>query len=312
MPKVSIIIPLHNAEDYITETLQSCFDQTHKDVEVIVIENGSSDHSFAKAKVIQDGRLQLYQISKANAAAARNFGIQKATGDFVMFLDADDILSKDKIKLQLKALAEKPEGWLASCAWAKFDTDINHTVIKTQPVWKVEDPVQWCINSWTGGGMMIPGCWLIPKAILKKSGVWNEHLSLHDDGEFIGRVLLASQGQVFVEEACVFYRQVAGSLSRQNDSYEAATSALEVYRSYGNHILAIKDNSAIRVALAHNYSRFIYEFYPNHKKLINEAKQHLNDLGITKPPLIGGQNFKKLAGIVGFYNVLRLRTWFKF
>ena len=219
-------------------------------------------------------------------------------------------MASNKIELQLKALSAKPEGWIASCAWAKFKTNTKEAIIKPQKVWTIQNPIDWCLQSWMGEGMMIPGCWLIPKPIIDKAGLWDERLSLHDDGEFMCRVLLASKGNVFLEHTVVYYRQVASSLSRQNQSYTAAKSALEVCESYKKQVLFVKDNPRVRQALAYNYKRFIYEFHPKHKDLLQQAKQSIQTLDVKNLPLVGGKNFKKLTKIIGFYNALSLRESF--
>ena len=299
MTKVSIIIPLYNSEAYIAQTIDSCLAQTHRDIEIIVAENGSTDKSYQIVKSIDDKRLSVFQIPTPNAAAARNYGYQKATGTWIIFLDADDVMASNKIELQLKALSAKPEGWVACCAWAKFTTNTKEAIITPQEVWNIQNPLTWCVASWTGGGMMIPGCWLIPKPIIDEAGLWDERLSLHDDGEFMCRVLLASKGNVFVENTLVYYRQQGNSLSRQHKSKMAAESALLVYKSYQKEILKFKDSKLARRALARNFSRFVYEYYPAHAQLIKEAYREINELGV-KPPLVGSPSFKLIQRIVGF------------
>jgi len=311
MTKVSIIIPLYNSEAYIAQTIDSCLGQTHRDIEIIVVENGSTDKSYQVVKSIDDKRLSVFQILKSNAAAARNYGYHKATGTYIIFLDADDVMASNKIELQLKALSKKPKGFIASCAWAKFKINTKEAIITPQKVWNIQNPIDWCLQSWMGEGMMIPGCWLIPKPIIDKAGLWDERLSLHDDGEFMCRVLLASKGNVFVENTVVYYRQVASSLSRQNQSYRAAKSALEVCESYRKQVLFVKDGPRVRQALVNNYRRFMYEFHPKHKDLLQQARQSIQTLDVKNLPLIGGENFKKLTKIVGFYNALSLRDSFK-
>jgi glycosyltransferase involved in cell wall biosynthesis len=307
MTKVSIIIPLHNSEAYIAETIESCLAQTHENIEIIVVENGSNDKSYQLVKAFDDKRLQIYQRTNANAAAARNYGYQKATGAYLLFLDADDVLGINKIELQLAALSKNPEGWVASCAWAKFEKSTKEAIIKPQNVWNIQNPIDWCVTSWMGGGMMIPGCWLIPRAIIKEAGLWDERLSLHDDGAFMCRILLASKGNIFVKNTVVYYRQVTSSLSRQNKSFKAATSALEVYKSYEQQILEHQDTMPIRLALAYNYMNFIYQFYSNYKPLIHQAKGRLAGLDIDTLPLVGGRLFRKIQQYIGFYNALKLK-----
>ena len=307
MIKVSIIIPLYNSEAYIKQTIDSCLAQTHDNIEIIVIENGSTDKSYQVVKSIDDKRLSVFQIPTPNAAAARNYGFKKATGAYIIFLDADDVLVPNKIELQLAALSAKPEGWVASCAWAKFKTNTKEAIIKPQKVWNIQNPIDWCLQSWMGEGMMIPGCWLIPKPIIDKAGLWDERLSLHDDGEFMCRVLLASKGNIFVKNTVVYYRQQDNSLSRQHKSKKAAESALLVYKSYQQQILKFQDSKLTRRALARNFSRFVYEYYPAHAQLIKEAYREINELGV-KPPLVGSPSFKLIQRIVGFKLAMRLTS----
>lgn len=311
MSKVSIVIPLHNNADFIAEALRSCLNQTYANIEVVVVENGSKDQSYERAMSIKDARLQVYQIDKANAASARNFGYKKTTGDYITFMDADDILSENKIELQVAELKQQPTGYMSSCPWAKFTNKLDEAVITPQRVWEVNNPIDWCLHAWTGGGMMIPACWLIPRVLIEKAGLWNEDLSLHDDGEFMCRVLLASKGNCFVNNTVVYYRQVPTSLSRQNFNFKAASSALAVYKSYETSILAVDDTITIRKALAYNYLRFIYEFYPNHNILIQKAQKYLMQLNVHHLPQVGGKNFKILAKLVGFNTALKLKRMFK-
>ena len=251
--------------------------------------------------------MSVFQIPTPNAAAARNYGFKKATGAYIIFLDADDVLVPNKIELQLAALSAKPEGWIASCAWAKFKTNTKEAIITPQKVWNIQNPIDWCLQSWMGGGMMALSGWLMPKAVIEKAGLWDERLSLHDDGEFICRVLLASKGNVFVENTVVYYRQQDNSLSRDHTSKKAAESALLVYKSYQKQILKFQDSKLTRRALARNFSRFIYEYYPAHAQSIKEAYREINELGV-KPPLVGSPSFKLIQRIVGFKLAMRLTS----
>ena len=120
MKKVSIIIPLHNAESFILETLDSCLNQTYSNIEIIIVENGSKDASWELVKTIKDKRVKCFQLSKPNASAARNYGFKKATGNYINFLDADDVISKNKIEQQMNSFSKITENFVMSCAWGKF------------------------------------------------------------------------------------------------------------------------------------------------------------------------------------------------
>jgi len=88
----SIIIPTYNRADFIVKTIQSVLNQTYNNFEVIVVDDGSTDNTSAVVKAIKDKRIKYYQKDNAERAAARNYGIKKAKGDYITFLDSDDIL----------------------------------------------------------------------------------------------------------------------------------------------------------------------------------------------------------------------------
>ena len=103
---VSCIIPVFNGEPYVAETLDSVFAQTHRELEVIVADDGSTDRS---AEIARSYDVVLLQQPNAGHAAAHNLGLTAATGTFVAFLDADDLWHPEKLARQLHRFAERPE-----------------------------------------------------------------------------------------------------------------------------------------------------------------------------------------------------------
>jgi glycosyltransferase involved in cell wall biosynthesis len=118
--KVSIIIPLYNSEKYIAETINSALNQTWENKEIIIIDDGSTDKSLVIAKSYE--RVNVIVISQQNkgASAARNVGIKNSKGDFIQFLDADDLLSTDKIEAQMKIFEQYGNDIIVSCQWDGF------------------------------------------------------------------------------------------------------------------------------------------------------------------------------------------------
>jgi glycosyltransferase involved in cell wall biosynthesis len=119
-PLVSIIIPAFNAEKTITDTIRSVLDQTYKNVELIVIDDGSTDDTSAIIKFYGE---QLRYVYKKNGglASARNLGHQVASGEFIAWLDADDICHKDRITIQVSCLCANPEAILICSEFCAFD-----------------------------------------------------------------------------------------------------------------------------------------------------------------------------------------------
>ena len=101
-PKVSILIPLYNSENYIEETIQSCLNQTYENIEIIIVDDGSTDKSLQIAKSFESGKLKVYSQPNSGACKARNLAFEKSIGDYIQYLDADDLLSENKIENQRK------------------------------------------------------------------------------------------------------------------------------------------------------------------------------------------------------------------
>ncbi|MCW1147616.1 glycosyltransferase family 2 protein [Flavobacterium lacisediminis] len=97
MPKISVIIPLYNKGFIISETLKSVLAQTFTDFEVVIVNDGSTDNSFEIVSQFSDERIKLFQQQNKGAAAARNLGIEKATGELIAFLDADDYWNQNHL-----------------------------------------------------------------------------------------------------------------------------------------------------------------------------------------------------------------------
>lgn len=309
-PLVSVIIPAFNAERWIEESVESALRQTWTDIEVIVVDDGSSDRTVEIADSIADQRLCVIRAAHAGAAAARNIGLAKSRGAFVEFLDADDVLGADKIAAQMSALENEPQNAIASATWKRFTGDASSAEAAEEPVWTIDDPVEWLVVSLGGGGMMQPAAWLTPRAVIEAAGPWNESLSLHDDGEYFTRVLLQSPKNVFVREATVFYRDVEGSLSRQR-SREALVSALAVCRLRAAHLLASRDDSRVRQALATQYAQFAYETAKTAPDLSSEALTEIERLRAAPSRYPGGQAFSATAATLGLRKALALRRRLK-
>jgi glycosyltransferase involved in cell wall biosynthesis len=119
MPTISVVIPTYNAESTILETISSVQEQTFLDFELIVIDDGSTDRTLELLHSIGDNRLRIFSYENGGVAVARNRGISHATGEFIAFLDQDDLWTPDKLELQLAALQRHPEAGVAY-SWTYF------------------------------------------------------------------------------------------------------------------------------------------------------------------------------------------------
>jgi glycosyltransferase involved in cell wall biosynthesis len=107
-PLVSVIIPVHNAAPFIAEALASVLTQRYRRIEVIVVDDGSTDGSAGIALRVTDERCRILHQAQHGAAAARNLGIAASTGALLAFLDADDVWPAAKLEVQVRALDADP------------------------------------------------------------------------------------------------------------------------------------------------------------------------------------------------------------
>lgn len=116
---ISVIIPAYNAQATIAQTVESVRQQTYGDLEIIIINDGSSDRTAEIVNEIPDSRIKLFNYPNGGVATARNRGIARAQGEYIAFLDADDFWTTDKLKLQLQALIKNPDAGVAY-SWTYF------------------------------------------------------------------------------------------------------------------------------------------------------------------------------------------------
>jgi glycosyltransferase involved in cell wall biosynthesis len=299
-PKVSVIIPCRNAAPWLGEAIDSCLGQSWRNLQVIVIDNGSTDGSRDLAQRYQSRGIIVLDCERQGASAARNVGLARADGDFIQFLDADDVLDADKIRVQVERLAAAPPRAVASGGWARFRRHPSEAKFAPEPVWRDFNPPEFLIASWLGGGMMPDFAWLTPRAVIDAAGPWNESLSRNDDGEFFSRVLLAASGIVFCARARGYYRSAgAATLSGRQDR-EALESAFAAIDLSCRRLLARVTSAAAAKACATHYQRVAYDIYPDAPDLAARAQRRARELGGSELRPGGGQVFQLLAHALGW------------
>lgn len=299
--KVSVLIPAYNAAAYIEQTLDSVLAQTWPHLEVIVVDDGSRDDTLAKAQRYASTTVQVVSQANAGASAARNRAFALATGDYIQYLDADDLLHPDKVKAQLECLAQRPEARLSASAWGMFYDVPYEQSLRPTVLWRdYTDPVQWLVTAWENGVWMQPSAWLTHRSLIEAAGPWNEQISLHDDGEFFSRVLLKTQHIVFCAAAKSFYRKGLSDSLSSIKSEKATKSHLAVCESYEKSLLQARSDAQTRRACANNYQRLIYEYYPQYPAVRATAEARVRALGGSTARPFATPAFRVLNSLVGW------------
>ncbi len=309
LPTVSIIIPIYNAELFLRETMASVLSQAYPKIEVVLIDDASTDGSYNLALEYEAPTVIVRKNRRKGACAARNYGLELSTGDYIQYLDADDLLSPNKIKKQI-ALLQFNMDFIASCKWGRFYGSKDTVQWEKQLINKdYETPSQWLADSWLGGGMAQTAVWLTPRKLIEMAGPWNEELQLNQDGEFFSRVLLTSKGITFVRGCGVYYRSgLANSISKKRHyRRDKAESLLKSYQSYKEHIESYGILQNLKTALGNNFLMFIYEYHTHFPDLSRIAENEFYELGHQKMWPVGGARFQKITKLIGLRNALLLK-----
>jgi glycosyltransferase involved in cell wall biosynthesis len=297
---VSILIPAYNAAQWINETLESALAQTWPLKEIIVVDDGSTDNTLALTKTYESATVKVISQTNQGASAARNRAVREAQGDFIQYLDADDLLDPRKIETQVARLLGDAPGLVASCQWGRFYNSIGDAKFNKEPTWHDMSPLDFLLLHCNYNFMMHPAAWLLPRAVADKAGAWDERLSLNDDGEYFCRALLSSRGILYCDEARTFYRSgIENSLSKQKGA-GAYPSLYKSVESCAQHLLAAEDSPRVRQALANYYYRFMCEIYPAMPELQARAQARMKQLGrpTVVPPQ--GRVFQLFSPLVGW------------
>lgn len=280
-PLVSILIPAYNAEALLAETLSSAVGQTWSRKEIIVVDDGSSDQTLSIARGFAAGNVSVITQSNEGAAAARNKAFSVCQGDYIQWLDADDVLAPGKIARQMEA-AEKIRNnrLLLLSAWGSFFYRAHRARFNPTELWCDLPPVEWLIRKFETGHFMQTATWLVSRELTAAAGAWDTRLLGDDDGEYFCRVALASERIRFVPDAKVYYR-VPGpkSLSYIGNSDRKIEAQFLSMEMNIRHLRGAEESQRVRNACVKYLQCFLPCFYPERPDIVDKARLLATSLG---------------------------------
>lgn len=300
-PLVSILIPSYNSQRWLANCVNSALAQTYPCKEIILVDDGSTDSSLALARTFEAKGVIVVTQPNGGQPAALNTAFARSRGDFIQYLDADDMLASEKIALQMDRLLAADGRAIAAGAWGRFTTEPSTAEFRHERIWRALAPVDWLVESWTGGGMMPPIGWLLPRRIVEAAAPWDVSLrwAPNVDGDFFTRTMLAASRCIFVPEAKSYYRTVPGSQSKLRTP-RSLEGALRLLFKTGEALLAVEDSARTRAAYADNLQRFVHMVYPDHPELVAPAERRIAELGGSRLKLQAGRTTELLARFVGW------------
>ncbi len=178
MAKAAVIIPCYNAEDFIRATVQSVLNQSLSDLEVVVVNDGSTDQSLQVAVAIEDPRLQVIDQPNAGVAASRNNGYLKTSAPYVTFLDADDLLTPDSLEKRVQFLEQHPDLGAVTNAHEAFDSATDKPLHTIPADTRNLRNRTLCFDGPTG---MLPSSVMMTRDAFETAGQWDPQLSTAAD-----------------------------------------------------------------------------------------------------------------------------------
>lgn len=254
--KCTIIIPVFNRSDTVAKTLESCIAQDYSDIEVIVVDDGSTDDSveickrYANAKLPEGKTVRLALQDNSGACAARNHGMSIATGDFLLFLDSDDTIPPHKISTQIHAMEKVG----ADCSISDFMTiDENGNNISLYR--NNYNPLEFIFHLKSPSNSAI----IIRRSSLSNRMKWNTSLKRMQDFDFMLRYLSGVKSWAYVPEPLYNYRLHRGA--RISDGYVDGMPYFTVFLSMACHLWHTPPLRISRTRLLARYGLSLLQAY---------------------------------------------------
>jgi glycosyltransferase involved in cell wall biosynthesis len=280
-PLVSILIPAYNAQEWIADTIRSALAQTWPRKEIIIVDDGSRDQTLAIARQFASKEVSVNAQANQGAAAARNRAFSLSQGEYIQWLDADDLLSADKISIQLgRADEARQRRLLLSSGWGYFAYRPQRARFTPTPLWCDLSPVEWLLRKMGQGLHMQTATWLVSRELTEAAGPWDARLLGDDDGEYFCRVLLAGNGTLFIPDAKVYYRVTGGSrLSYIGQSQRKKEAHFVSMKLHIQYLRSLEDSERVRRACVDYLQVWLPDFYVEGSELVKQAQQLAKALG---------------------------------
>lgn len=290
-PLVSIIVPVYNVEAYIEECLDSIVDQTYNNIEIIVVDDGSTDNSYQKIQLyLTDNRVQLIKQENKGLSGARNTGLRAATGKYILFVDSDDYIETTTIKEVVEKL-EKNQVDLIRFNGKAFLDEIYAPI--EQNVYdfshRLEEEKIYTTNLYNANRRTFVSpvyLYIIKRDVLKKHDIYFYEGILHEDELFTAQIFLAIESMMYMNrfyynrryrENSIMTTQSPERLKRTFDSYLIIYKELE--QLYFNQTHSKEQRKMIKRQMLSIYSGM--EKSPIEKKLKDTKLKNLTSISLS-------------------------------
>jgi glycosyltransferase involved in cell wall biosynthesis len=228
MPRISVIVPVYNGAAHIRETLAAVFAQTYTDFELIVVDDGSTDETAAIVGEF-DGLLRLIRQPNQGVSAARNAGLRQALGEFILFLDGDDVIYPEKLALQVQILEEDHLLGAVHSGWRLVDA-YGRPLRSIRP-WKRSPQLD--LIEWLKWKPVFLGAMLFRRNWLERIDGFRTDLRQAEDTDFLLRLSLAGCPMRWLKTVTIDYRQHGAGVT--NDGRQQARDLTTVLTDFAQN-----------------------------------------------------------------------------
>jgi len=273
-PLVSILISAYNAEQWIGETLQSALAQTWPNKEIILVDDGSRDQTAKIARRFASQGVTVLSTENRGLSAGQNYAYKHSRGDYLQYLDADDLLARDKIERQLATLRKcDSRRLLFSSPWAFFYYRTRDARFVHNCLCEDLSPVEWLLRKLGQNLHMQNATWLVSRELAEAAGPWDENLHYDQDGEFFARVLIASTGTRFIRDTGIYYRASPTSrVSYIGNSNLKKDSLLRSMKLHMHYLQSLEESERVRKACLAYLQNWYHVFYPERADAVAELQ----------------------------------------
>jgi glycosyltransferase involved in cell wall biosynthesis len=300
-PKISILLPAFNAQEWIADSLGSALAQTWPNKEIIVVDDGSVDSTLAIARNFASRHVRVFTQERAGGQAARNRAFAECQGDYIQWLDADDLLDPDKITLQMKQLDRcRSRRTLLCSEWGRFVCLPRRARFTATELWRDATPAEFLMLKLGRNLFMQTATWLVSRELTESTGPWDTTLSVDQDGEYFARMLLHSDGVRFVPGSRVFYRKSGrGSVSDLGRSKQKQDDLVRSLNLQISYLLALENSERTKAACTAFLQNEVESFYFERPDLVRDIRRLTADLGgELRPPRVS-MMYSLLAHVCG-------------
>lgn len=226
MEKISVIVPVYNAEKYIEQCVKSILSQSYQNLELVLINDGSTDQSPAILERLGelDDRIRVFHKENGGEGTTRNLGVSVALGDYLIFVDADDWIDHNHIE-RLHEVLLRTESDIAVTNFTPFieETGVYQIHLSPEDYYEeVHSPQEWFQMQY-GKGHHLSQCFTVPWVKLYKKSLFEtvrypEHVKHAADDYTTWKLYLLADKIVYINEASYVYRENASSLTQTGDS----------------------------------------------------------------------------------------------